>query len=188
MELSVQQSYKAVSFVQQEGFSPLDPATNYQHQEVVTKLLDHGTDKEKKDEVRKVLFNKLCTVSCCLVEILLLWIKIAIFSLKQYVGKSSNASQWEWLVSHIFPLEEFAIGSEMNNRLQFPGSECMKQHGSKQGTKQCWCMDTIPQGNSLFSSSISPAIIPQSHTKHISHYETCVPCLIKLAKTPCLGQ
>ena len=47
----------------------------------------------------------------------------------------------------------------------------MKQHGSKQGTKQCWCEDTrgltlFPQGK--FPSSISPAIIPQSHTKHVS--------------------
>ena len=35
-----------------------------------------------------------------------------------------------------------------------------------------------------FPSSISPAIIPRRHTKHICHYKTCIPCLIKLAKTP----
>ena len=44
-----------VFFVLQDRLTPLDLARKYQHQEVVTKLLDHGTDKQKKDEVRKVL-------------------------------------------------------------------------------------------------------------------------------------
>ena len=44
-----------VFFVLQDGLTPLDLAGNYRHQEVVTKLLDHGADKQKKDEVRRVL-------------------------------------------------------------------------------------------------------------------------------------
>ena len=44
-----------VFFVLQEDFTSLDLARNYGHQEVVAELLDHGTDKQKKDEVRKIL-------------------------------------------------------------------------------------------------------------------------------------
>ena len=45
-------------------------------------------------------------------------------------GKSSNASQWEKcmkkLLSHIFPIEEFVIGLEMNIDSSVHVSECMK--------------------------------------------------------------
>ena len=73
------------SFVLQQDLTPLDQARNYltfgvaereeRKQEIMTKLLDHGPGKQKRDEVRKVFFVKLCTtntVACCLGIFLLL--------------------------------------------------------------------------------------------------------------------